>query len=68
MIDIEDRVSGLVEAAMNRRELGIAYRTGIISRGRFKRAAIAQGWSAEELLAFEREFKSQHKQARKARR
>ncbi len=65
---MSDRVSGLVQAAMNRRELGIAYRTGSISRGRFKRAAVAQGWLSEELRAFEREYKQQHKQARKAKR
>ncbi len=64
---MDDRVSDLVQIAMNRRELGIAYRTGTVSRGRCKRAAIALGWSAEELQAFEREFKQQHKQARKAR-
>ena len=62
-----NRVSGLVQTAMNRRELGIAYRTGTISRGRFKRAAIAQGWSVVEVQAFESEYKQQHKQARKAR-
>ncbi len=64
---VSDRVSSLVQAAMNRRELGIAYRTGIVSRGRFMRAARAQGWTAVELQAFESEYKQQHKQTRKAR-
>jgi len=62
-----DRVSKLVVMAMNRRELGIAYRTGIVSRGRFKRAAFAQGWTSLELRDFERQYKQQHKQTRRVR-
>lgn len=54
-------------ADMSRRDLEIAYRTGTVSRGWFKRAALAQGWTAVEVRGFERKHKQMHKQAKKAR-
>ena len=47
-----------------KRELEFAYRTGTISRGRFKRVAKALGWTPAEMQEFERQNKQQHKKAR----
>lgn len=51
---------------MSRRDLEIAYRTGTVSRGRFKRAALAQGWTVDEVRGFERKHRRRRKQAMKA--
>lgn len=52
---------------MSRRDLEIAYRTGTVSRGRFKRMALAQGWTIDEVRGFERKHKQKCKQAKRAR-